>query len=892
MPQGDIEKNLSLFIKQQFPAIYRENGPELVQLTEDYYKFCETQTNQSIYHQRRIFEHKDIDSTLESMIIFFKKKYLDNLPLKSGIVKFVVKNILDLYRSKGTKRGIELFFAIFYEEFDIEILYPSERMAKVSDSEWRQGVYLQMFPNDGVFLSKTGVEYTYFDILSRNITGSTSNAKAAVRSVNFFILNNIRTPVIYLDDIKGNFTKYDDAYTIINGELINFGKINGSLSNFEVDTDDAAVTGIEIGAVYNVKQKDGNAGKAIVTEISDEITGKVEYDLTDGGYGYQLNNTRLLVSNQSIITNNGTGGYNEGFIQYEVVQDQLGNSGVVIGQNKSSIGIKMDNNDAFTFASVVTTARPDIDGVAQTQLTITIASNGNEVTTRNDTSPGPLYPDTSDIAHVKVSALVNTSVASVITDPIAPHLGTVLNAGDYESTAAMSGTASPVNLTTPLNTAFAIQDLTIGEIAGFENINPGAGYRNDVFVAIQDNIFKNFERRNQVIRFTDAGDAGSFSIGDSITEVSAAATKGRIVAINSNSGSITVIPFSYNGFNGSDIKLTNSVGSNRSVSGVGYDYSVGARVMGDNATMDAETKFAFGRTKSVKILSSGFGYVDYGKPVNDDDNIAFSLGKGWLTDDSDNVIAKGWISNDKQGVTEGYWAGENSHLSGYIQKSVTSSETILPNSNFVLAVTAVAVGTDPIASVGDLAPEFRNWLSSIASDGFTYGDINMDGSITSADALEFVKLPAGAATAASVARWNNIIAPNMKGRSWYKLQENIIWVTDVETNVYDQEYYDSGVRVQDSDYFQEYSYQIKSSMPLQQYEELLKQNVHLAGSKLFGDFIFKAEVASTIKPRFLRMFNDDGYGSPFDIANTALLEASVTNFTVDSTYVSADHEPV
>jgi hypothetical protein len=37
------------------------------------------------------------------------------------------------------------------------------------------------------------------------------------------------------------------------------------------------------------------------------------------------------------------------------------------------------------------------------------------------------------------------------------------------------------------------------------------------------------------------------------------------------------------------------------------------------------------------------------------------------------------------------------------------------------------------------------------------------------------------------------------------------------------------------------------------------------------------------------MFNDDGYGSPFDIANTALLEASVTNFTVDSTYVTADH---
>ena len=81
MPQGEIEKNISLFIKQQFPAIYREDGPELVQLVEDYYKWSETQTNQHIYHQRRYFETKDIDTTLESMIIFFKKKFMADLPL-------------------------------------------------------------------------------------------------------------------------------------------------------------------------------------------------------------------------------------------------------------------------------------------------------------------------------------------------------------------------------------------------------------------------------------------------------------------------------------------------------------------------------------------------------------------------------------------------------------------------------------------------------------------------------------------------------------------------------------------------------------------------------------------------------------------------------------------
>jgi len=36
---SQIEKSISFFINQQFPAIYREDGSELVQLAKDYYKF-------------------------------------------------------------------------------------------------------------------------------------------------------------------------------------------------------------------------------------------------------------------------------------------------------------------------------------------------------------------------------------------------------------------------------------------------------------------------------------------------------------------------------------------------------------------------------------------------------------------------------------------------------------------------------------------------------------------------------------------------------------------------------------------------------------------------------------------------------------------------------------
>ena len=86
----EIEKNISLFVEKQFPAIYREDGAELVQLVKEYYKFLETQENQSVYVARRMFEYRDIDTTLASMIIFFKKKFLADLPLRESSIRVVV----------------------------------------------------------------------------------------------------------------------------------------------------------------------------------------------------------------------------------------------------------------------------------------------------------------------------------------------------------------------------------------------------------------------------------------------------------------------------------------------------------------------------------------------------------------------------------------------------------------------------------------------------------------------------------------------------------------------------------------------------------------------------------------------------------------------------------
>ena len=88
----NIEKFISYQIENQFPAIYREDGAELVDFMKSYYEFLETDNRQSVYVNRRLYEYRDIDTTLDSMLLFYHKKYLSDLPFNQETIRFIVKN--------------------------------------------------------------------------------------------------------------------------------------------------------------------------------------------------------------------------------------------------------------------------------------------------------------------------------------------------------------------------------------------------------------------------------------------------------------------------------------------------------------------------------------------------------------------------------------------------------------------------------------------------------------------------------------------------------------------------------------------------------------------------------------------------------------------------------
>ena len=723
-----IEKNIAFNIAQQFPAYYREHGSELVDMVEQYYRFVETEPNMGVYNTRRMFEYRDIGTTLSEMIIYFKKKFMADLPHieDDTTVKFVIRNIMDLYRRKGTESGLILFFRMFYNE-DIQINYPSKYMLKASDSIWKTGVYLQMYPNNNEFYSTSNVAYEYKDLLSRNIYGSISKAKAIVDKINFVYLNGTLTPIIYLADAKGKFQRYDDIISRINGEDVSFGRLNGSADDIEIDLTWGGTLNNTIGAVFDVESQYGKGAKAVVTELQSEFTGTIEYNLKDGGFGYTIPGTKLLVSNQVLVLPNE----DFRFIELEVLEDTAGNRGIVIGQNSVTVGIKMEVSDSFDISRDISTLSRGAENFTLTAYDQnTKTGDIFNISIKNDTSPGLLYANTSNIEDVKVEELENIESVTLIVDIIGNFLNVPLNSSDFNTAPPallpMSGSASPVILATALEDAFDLAPFDIGTIKSFENINPGADYINDTFSLVVDEQMIAFERFDQVILVNNY--SAAFSVGDIINQP-LTGTTGKIKAIDNDLGALYVSPYSYYGFKTGTDDYFNHKGNAYDILAVERNYST--KRFGENAVVINETLFSQGRISKAEIKNSGFGYID-GETVT-------------LVDSNGTHHARATIRASSQGITSGFWGSQSSHINGY---------------------------------------------------------------------------------------WTN-----------------------PDNNLF--EYYDGKMKIQDSDYYQEYSYEIKSTIDLRRYEKVVKDTMHLAGSKMFGDFIYEQKTGPKISSSFQLVRKDD-----------------------------------
>lgn len=299
------EKYISNFVQNQFPLFYREEGPDFILFLKAYYEWMEDSWGNNedgfggpIREARELFDYRDIDNTIEKFLEFFQKKYLYGIPFSViSNKRFLLKHILDVYRSKGTIQCYRLLFKLLYNE-DIEVYLPGRDVLRVSDGTWVEPKYLEV--TGGLDLS---------NYIGKTIIGSESKVTAVVENFVKESYNNDIVNVLYISNVlpkKKDFQINEKIVLVEDAEdttAINAGPtLLGSLDSITV------ISGgqdYKIGDVIKIVSKDtanndvisyGIDGILRITKLSTGF-GSLTFDIINGGTGYTANAETFVYRN-------------------------------------------------------------------------------------------------------------------------------------------------------------------------------------------------------------------------------------------------------------------------------------------------------------------------------------------------------------------------------------------------------------------------------------------------------------------------------------------------------------------------------------------------------------------------------------------------------------------
>lgn len=132
--------NPSLLVYRQLPAFIVEDYPQFALFLKKYYEWAE-QTDNGVGRLRNIDTFWDVDvQNDENILQYLYRLLIREIPNAARIDrKFLLKNISQFYKSKGSVESIETLFRMVYGE-EIEIYLPKEDVIKVSEGNWRKVV--------------------------------------------------------------------------------------------------------------------------------------------------------------------------------------------------------------------------------------------------------------------------------------------------------------------------------------------------------------------------------------------------------------------------------------------------------------------------------------------------------------------------------------------------------------------------------------------------------------------------------------------------------------------------------------------------------------------------------------------------------------------------------
>lgn len=165
----------------------------------------------------QLLAYRSIDTTVQKYFSNFKEEFLASIPTKlaSGLdTRAITKNIVDLYRAKGTSEGHKLFFKMLLDE-DIELYFPSEDLLSPSDGDWSFDSILRVARDSGSGIG----DYTLIvgqELVQKNkpLSPAVNRASCNIDSIRRFYNGTQEVLELSLnkDSIRGDFVPGEYAY--------------------------------------------------------------------------------------------------------------------------------------------------------------------------------------------------------------------------------------------------------------------------------------------------------------------------------------------------------------------------------------------------------------------------------------------------------------------------------------------------------------------------------------------------------------------------------------------------------------------------------------------------------------------------------------------------------
>lgn len=818
----NIEDNISLLVENHFPQFYKDQGSLFVDFVKEYYSWAQ-QSNNYLYYARNLIEYGDIDSTIDSFLIHFKEKYLIGSPLNQSKIKLDVKKAKDIYRSKGTERGTRLFLSREFGIDQVDIYYPGKDVIKASDGEWTRPQYLELSITEKV---KTFV--------GQQITGSISGSTAFVTSVARRSINGYVFDVAIINDLVGDFITGENVTT--DGVITDSPKIVGSLSSLNIIDPGKLFSKGNILDVISFRR--GISGKARVDSVSSSA-GEASFTINDGGLGYTIS-ANVIVASKTLQV--GSFESSNVFVNRFLLEETISQPMANISFNTSNTTflngewVTSSNSTANTGSGILLSV--DTSGTSGTLLVMVYEGsftsptptkvikskffNANSSVDANfitiesnyfENNQQVLY--TTATGNTVITGLTNNTLYYVISaNTSGLKLSSSSGGSEISITSGFSEIGHILTLSTnPGAVISSVVDRTASGrlIASNTDYIGLANVTNAFFLNDYNFISGSKTGVRSTILDIGIGSSASFSIG-SIANTTTANLNTDFLRSNNSVNS----PYMTLSLNTSEYKFPKLATANLST------------VL--NSAL-ANSSFSLGTIIALSSINTGQGYSIAPMVQVNDPKVSGSF----------RTNLQLMIS----GLSGGFKVGENivQSTTNAVGRFVSISDDgtfiiIRQNSikNFSRTDTITGVDTGATATVNAINPIANslyhgydaNIISSVANGSIT--SLTVVGSGFGYQDGEQVILSSTNNTSNATATVN--LEKQGISNGYFKTTKGFL---------------NSDKYIHDGDFYQNYSYQIQSSVPLDVYADVLKELMHVAGTKMFGSVIRRSASNTQIR---------------------------------------------